>query len=75
MKNKNTYSMIAQSEEKGRTIFESTLYALFVVATLFCGWQFATNSLALPSTTTAGDAPAAIVAKATPEQPLVADRG
>jgi len=74
MKNKNTYSMLVASEEKGRTIFEGALYALVILCTAFSGWQFASNSVALPRMPANNDAPAAMVAKAAPLPPVVADR-
>jgi len=48
MKNKNTYSLLIASEEKGRSIFEGGLYALVILCTAVSGWQFASNSVALP---------------------------
>ena len=75
MKNKNTYSLLIASEEKGRSIFEGALYGLVILCTAFSGWQFASNSVALPRMpATNGAAPAAMVAKAPVQQPVVADR-
>ncbi len=48
MKNKNTYSMLVQSQEKGRSIFESSIYGLVVLCTAFSAWQFAAHSIMLP---------------------------
>ena len=48
MKNKNTYSLLIDSEEKGRSIFEGALYGLVVLCIAFSGWQLASSSAALP---------------------------
>lgn len=64
MKTKNTYSLLINSEEKGRSIFESAIYGLVVVCMAFTGWQFASSSVALPRM------PAA-TAQSTDSQPVV----
>ncbi len=70
-----TYSLLVRSEEKGRTIFEGAIIGLIVLSTAFTGWQFASSSIVLPGmATTKVTAPSAIVAKAAPQQPAVADR-
>jgi hypothetical protein len=48
MKTKNTYSMLVEAEEKGRSIFESTIYGLVVLCVAFTGWQFASNAVVTP---------------------------
>jgi hypothetical protein len=48
MKNKNTYSLLVQSQEKGRSIFEASIYGLVVLCTVFSAWQFAAHSIMLP---------------------------
>ena len=48
MKTKNTYSLLVQSEEKGRSIFEASIYGLVVICTAFSAWQFAAHSINLP---------------------------
>ena len=48
MKHKNTYSLLIQAEEKGRSIFEGTIYGLVILCVAFTGWQFASNSVVLP---------------------------
>ena len=48
MKTKNTYSMLLQAEEKGRSIFENTIYGLVIICVAFTGWQFASNSVVTP---------------------------
>ncbi|MDQ6911585.1 MAG: hypothetical protein M3128_01765 [Verrucomicrobiota bacterium] len=48
MKNKNTYSLLVQSQEKGRSIFEASIYGLVILCTAFSAWQFAAHSIMLP---------------------------
>jgi hypothetical protein len=70
-----TYSLLVRSEEKGRTIFEGAVIGLIVLSTAFTGWQFASNSVVLPGMAATKLTPAStIVAKAVPQQPVVADR-
>ncbi len=73
----NTYSLLVHSEEKGRTIFEGLIIGAIVLCTAFTGWQFATSSVILPGmAATSKPSPAPMIAKVTPEQPIVtADRG
>jgi hypothetical protein len=49
MKNRSTYRLLVQSEEKTRNILETGLYALFALSAAVSIWQFAqqTNSLQL----------------------------
>ena len=80
MKTKNTYSLLVNSEEKGRSIFEASIYALVVLCMAFAGWQFASNSVALPrmpaTNNGSSSAPVEMIAKAPVEQPVVvASRG
>jgi hypothetical protein len=44
----STYGLIVRSEEKGRSIFETAVYALFIVCTAFSIWQSAHQSITLP---------------------------
>ena len=74
MKTKNTYSLLIGSEEKGRGIFEATIYGLVLLCTAFSGWQFASSSVALPRMSASNVAPTALVAKTSAPQPVVADR-
>ncbi len=48
MKNKNTYSLLVQSQEKGRSIFEASIYGLVILCTVFSAWSFAAHSIMLP---------------------------
>jgi len=76
MKNtKTTYSLLVGSEEKGRSFFEGAICMLIVFCTAFSGWQFASNSVVLPGVQPTKDEPAAMIAKAAPQPPVVADRG
>ena len=75
MKNKNTYSLLVSSEEKGRSIFEGTLYALVILCTVFTGWQFASNSVVLPGVDHANRAQTEMVAQIPAEQPIAAATG
>jgi ABC-type sugar transport system permease subunit len=48
MKNRSTYALLVQSEEKGRNIMETALYALFALSAVVSIWQFAQQSSSLP---------------------------
>ena len=50
MKNKSTYSLLINSnrEEKGRSIFEVSVYALVLLCLAFAGWQFAATTVTVP---------------------------
>lgn len=72
MKNKNTYSLLVNSEEKGRSLFEGTLYTLVVLCTAFTAWQFASSSVVLPGVDRANRAQTEMVAHIPAEQPLAA---
>ena len=37
----STYALIVRSEEKGRGVLETVLYALFILSAIFSIWQFA----------------------------------
>lgn len=71
MKTKNTYSLLVQSQEKGRSIFEGAVYGLVIVCVAFSGWQFASNSVVTPGmnrTNNDSTAPTEMVAKVPAEQ-------
>jgi ABC-type sugar transport system permease subunit len=40
MKNRSTYALLVQSEEKSRNIMETALYALFALSAVVSIWQF-----------------------------------
>ena len=48
MKRKSTYRLLVQSEEKGRDILETALYALFALSAAAAIWQFADQPAILP---------------------------
>ena len=45
MKNKYTYKLLVQSEEKSRNIMETALYALVALSVIVSIWQFAEQPL------------------------------
>ncbi len=73
MKTKNTYSLIAQSQEKGRSIFEAVIYGLVIVCTAFSGWQFASHSVVLPGMNRSNNAPTEMVAHVPADQSVSAN--
>ena len=78
MKTKSTYALLvnANSEEKGRSIFETGVNALVVVCAALSIWTFASNDVTLPGqTSTKKDAPASMIAKAPVQQPVIVSRG
>jgi hypothetical protein len=48
MKNRYTYKLLVQSEEKSRNILEMALYALVAISVLLSIWQFAEQPSILP---------------------------
>ena len=74
MKNKSTYSLLvnADSEEKGRSIFETAVYSTVVMATALSVWAFASGAVVTPGMGRAdkgNEAGFTITAQA--EQPIV----
>ena len=57
MKNKNTYSLLTQADEQGRSIFESVIYGLVVLCVATTSWQFASGSFVVPGMTRANSTP------------------
>ena len=77
MKNKNTYSLLTQSDEKGRSIFEGAVYGLVVLSIAFTSFQFATGSVTLPGMNRASDKAATGIAVEVMEPapaPIIASR-
>ena len=70
MKNKNTYSLLVQSQEKGRSIFEGVLYGLVILCTAFSGWSFASHSVNLPGMHSGENAPTEMAVQAPADQPI-----
>jgi len=48
MKKKSTYRLLVQSEETGRNILETALYALVAISAAAAIWQFADEPAMLP---------------------------
>ena len=53
MKTKSTYSLLlnADSEEKGRSIFETATYAVVVLSMALSVWYFASGAVTFPAKT------------------------
>lgn len=45
----STYALLVRSEEKERGLFEAVVYALFVGCTVMSLWQFAQQSITIPT--------------------------
>ena len=78
MKNKSTYSLLvnADAEEKGRSIFEISVYALVLLCMVVSGWHFASTSVTLPRKSPKQDAtPSMVVDAPVAQPPVVASRG
>lgn len=77
MKTNNTYSMLIQSEEKGRSIFESVICALAILCIAFTGWEFASHAVVTPGMERGSDRDngTEMLAKVPADQPVVAAIG
>ncbi len=74
MKQKNTYSLLVNSEEKNRSIFEIGVYGLVVASMAFSALAFATQAIALPGKSKTPASAASVIEE--PAQPvLIAARG
>jgi hypothetical protein len=63
-KAKSTYSMLVQSEEKERNLFETCVYGLIVLSAVVAIWQLAHQPVRVPSDkSTASVAQAALVSR------------
>ncbi len=73
MKNKSTYSLLlnADSEEKGRSIFETAVYSTVVLATAFSVWAFASGAVVTPGMNRPDRDAANYAVEAQVEQPIV----
>jgi hypothetical protein len=40
----STYALLVRSEEKGRGVLETIVYAAFILSAIFSIWEFATQS-------------------------------
>ncbi len=47
MKKRTTYRLLIQSEEKGRNVLETALYAIVAVSAMASIWQFAEQTTTL----------------------------
>ena len=49
--NESTYALIvrSESEEKGRGVLETVLYAVFILSAVFSIWQFARQPVTIPA--------------------------
>lgn len=45
----STYSLLVRSEEKQRNIFETVIYALFVLCAVVGVWQFVQQPITVPT--------------------------
>ncbi|MDQ2824993.1 MAG: hypothetical protein M3R29_06060 [Verrucomicrobiota bacterium] len=45
----STYALLIRSEEKGRGVLETVLYALFILSAVFTIWQFAMQPVTVPA--------------------------
>ena len=73
---KNTYSLLlkADAEEKGRSIFETSVYSLVAICCALSAWQFASGDVVLPTGGQTASSQAAYYATA-PAQPAQPVRG
>ena len=73
MKNKSTYSLLvnADSEEKGRSIFEGAIYSTVILATALSVWAFASGSVLIPGMGRVDANEARLAVEAQAAQPIV----
>ena len=64
MKTQSTYSLFVKSQETGRSIFETAVNTLMVLSSVVAIFQFAAQSVIVPTHTVGSSASSAIVAKA-----------
>ena len=76
MKTKNTYSLLINSEEKNRSIFETVVYGLVVVSMAFSIFAFASQAVTVPGMNRTTGSPAIQTIATQPvDHSLVAARG
>ncbi len=77
MKSKNTYSLLVNSEEKSRSIFETAVYGLVVISMAFAVFAFVSQSVTVPRMPRASPVPAQteVIAAEPAQPPLIATRG
>ena len=59
MNNKTTYALLMRSEEKGRDLLETAIYAMCIVSTVFAIWQVAQQPVRLMADQPSGESYAA----------------
>jgi hypothetical protein len=74
MKTQNTYSLLINSEEKSRSIFESAVYGLVVASMAFSAFAFASQTVTLPGKAKSNATSVEIAATPAPQPPLIASR-
>lgn len=76
MKTKSTYSLLsnADSDEKSRSIFEVSAYALLALCMAASGWNFAVATVTVPGQNRAPAPTERLVNNIPDPQPLLADR-
>jgi hypothetical protein len=52
MNNETTYALLVRSEEKGRSIMETAVYALLGLSAILSIWQFVQQPERMPTTLT-----------------------
>ncbi len=77
MKSKNTYSLLVNSEEKSRSIFETAVYGLVVISMAFAVFAFVSQSVTVPRMPRASavSAQTEVIAARPAQPPLIATRG
>jgi hypothetical protein len=45
----SAYALLVRSEDKGRGVLETVLYALFILSAVFTIWQFAQQPIVIPA--------------------------
>lgn len=73
MKTKHTYSLLVNSEEKNRSVFETAVYGLLFASMTFSVFAFASQSVTMPSPNSKGAA-TEIASTPAPQPPLIASR-
>ena len=45
----STYALLVRSEERERNLFETAIYALFILCAVFSVWQFVQQPVTIPN--------------------------
>ena len=70
MKTQSTYSLLVNSEEKGRSLFEAAIYGLVVLCTIVSVGQFAVQDVTLPGQASTKSSAKVMVADAKAKAPI-----